>query len=197
MIPMPPECPKPAPPARHGAKTTPGCAYVLAAVVLMSAGAVHAQSQFEEDFDDKYKQWQEIAIQLPPAPKPENLLPFYVSPTATQSFAVDASSLTIGTDGVVRYTLVSASPAGARNVSYEGIRCQAHERKLYAFGQPDGSWSRSRRDQWERIEDNSANRQHAALAKDYLCENLTVAGSAKEIVDRIRHQRALTLRHFR
>lgn len=155
------------------------------------AGGAAAQSRFEEDFDEQKKSWQEIAVQLPAAPRSENLLPVYVSPVATQTFAVDAESVSVGTDGVVRYTLVSSSEGGARNVSYEGIRCASYERKLYAFGRPDGSWSRSRRDQWERINTHAANRQHAALFKDYFCTQTTVSGKASEIVERIRYQRSL------
>lgn len=160
-------------------------------VLLTGVAAAHAQSKFEEDFDDQEKTWQEIAVQLPPAPAQENLLPFSVSATATQSFAIDAKSISVGTDGVIRYTLVAASQSGAKNVSYEGIRCATYERKLYAFGQPDGNWSRSRRDQWERIQTNAANRQHAALFKDYFCNEKSVAGDADDIVRRIRYGRTL------
>lgn len=164
-----------------------------AALLAAVANLGHAQSGlFDEDFDDETKPWQEIAVQLPPPPAAENLLPFEVSATATQSFALDAKSLTVGADGVIRYTLVTTSPAGARNVSYEGIRCASFEKKLYAFGHPDGSWSRSRRDQWQRIVQNAANRQHAVLFKDYFCDSSTVAGNAQQILDRIRHQRSLS-----
>jgi hypothetical protein len=165
---------------------------VLVAIAVLTGTAIaSAQSQFEEDFDDKDKPWQEIAIQLPAAPKPENLARFYVSPTATQSFAVDTPSLTVGSDGVIRYTLVAISESGAKNVSYEGIRCASYERKLYAFGQPDGTWSRSRHDQWERISSNTSNRQHAALAKDYFCLEKTIAGKAEEMIERLRHNKPL------
>jgi hypothetical protein len=166
-------------------------AAVGALAMFSLAGGAVAQSRFEEDFDDQNKSWQEIAVQLPAAPRSENLLPVYVSPTATQTFAVDAASVSVGTDGVVRYTLVSSSEGGARNVSYEGIRCASYERKLYAFGRPDGSWSRSRRDQWERINSHAANRQHAALFKDYFCTETSVSGKAGDIVERMRNQRTL------
>lgn len=158
---------------------------------LFFAASAHAQSRFEEDFDDAQKPWQEVAIQLPAAPKLENLLPFYVGPAATQEFEIDLSSVKLGEDGVVRYVLVATSPSGVKNISFEGIRCATNERKLYAFGRPDGSWSRSRRDRWEQINSNTPNRQHAALAYDYFCENLTIAGDAQDMVRRIRYQRPL------
>jgi hypothetical protein len=164
------------------------CTAALLAVVTTT----HGQSKFEEDFDDKDKPWQEVAVQLPPAPQPSHLSPFYVSATATQSFALDTQSLTVGTDGVIRYTLVAISESGARNISYEGIRCETYERKLYAFGQPDGSWSRSRRDRWERISGQAANRQHAALAKDFFCQGKTVAGKAEDIAYRVRNNKPLS-----
>jgi hypothetical protein len=160
-------------------------------MLAQAATVTHAQSSFEEDFDDYEKPWQEVAVQLPPVPQAKNLLPFYVSPTATQSFAIDAKSITVGADNVVRYTLVATSSSGAKNISYEGIRCQLLQKKLYAFGHADGSWSRSRRDQWEPISGNAANRQHAALAGDYFCEGRTVAGNPAQMVNRIRKSGAL------
>jgi hypothetical protein len=160
-------------------------------ILLSTMGMAMAQS-FDEDFDDESKPWKEITVQLPPAPKDENLLPFYVSPTATQKFFVDAKSISVGSDNVVRYTLVSISQEGAKNVSYEGIRCATFEKKIYALGQEDGTWARSRRNQWDDIIRGYANRQHAALAKDYFCENTTVAGKAENILYRLKNHKSLT-----
>lgn len=164
-------------------RTLPHLAAAMASLLL---GTAHAQSNIEEEVDDGNKAWKEMAVQLPSPPIAENLIPFYVSPTATQSFAIDAKSLSVGADDVVRYTLVATSTAGATNISYEGIRCQSMQRKLYAFGHPDGSWSRSRHDQWEPISANAANRQHAALATEFLCEGSTVAGRVEDIIRRMR-----------
>ena len=133
----------------------------------------------------------ESELVLPAAPAKADLLPFYVSATTTLKFAVDGKSLTVTEDGIVRYTLVITSPAGATNVSHEGIRCSTSEKKLYATGRPDGSWSPARRDVWSPITDVGANRQHAALAKDYFCEGEGVAGKASAIVDRLRRQKTL------
>jgi hypothetical protein len=167
------------------------CVRCIAGCILASSASLAIAQSFEEDFDDESKPWQEIAVQLPPAPVSDNLLPFYVSPTATQQFAVDAKSISVGADGVVRYTLVSTSREGARNISYEGIRCATFEKKIYALGQDDGSWARSRRNQWDMIVRGFANRQHAALAKDYFCENQTVAGNADQILRRLKASKTL------
>lgn len=148
-----------------------------------------AQAQQEEPKRDALPAESEVA--LPAPPQKNHLLPFYVSPIATMDFAIDARSLTVSPEGIVRYTLVITSKAGASNVSYEGIRCSSAEKKLYAIGKPDGSWSPSRRDAWSPIADVGANRQHAALVKDYFCDGGTVAGKAEAIIDRIRKQKPL------
>lgn len=164
---------------------------VAALLLLLSLSAqVHA-GPFDEDADDEDKSWQEMKTEMPPAPQAANLVSFYVSPTASMRFAIDVNSISIGSDGVVRYTLVSKSQAGAENVSYEGIRCQTYENKLYAFGQKDGSWSGARLSGWKQISESSGNRQHAALAKDFLCHDGTVAGKVEEIRARVRQNRPI------
>lgn len=166
--------------------------FLVLALQFAFSIAAHAQSRFEQDFDDEAKPWQEIATQLPAAPKAENLVPFYVSATTTLKFAIDSKSLTAGSDGVMRYVLVSKSAGGAENISYEGIRCESSEVKLYAFGHKDGTWGRSRHDKWEPIVEKTTNRQHAALARDYFCDNRVIAGSVEEILNRMRRQNPFT-----
>jgi len=134
-------------------------------VALLASATVFAD--FEEDYESK--QWQEVEVQLPAAPRQESLLPFYVSAATENKFFVDGATLSVGNDGVVRYVLVVLTPQGARNVTYEGMRCETHERRIYASGRQDGSWSKARKNEWVRIQDAYANRQHAALFLEYFC----------------------------
>lgn len=121
----------------------------------------------EDNFEEKA--WTEAAFELPPAPEAKHLVPIDVGTLTDNKFAIDEQSVVFGSDEVVRYTLVVTSPGGARNVSYEGIRCSTGERRLYAFGRTDGSWSKARSSQWVRISENNLNRHHAALFRDYFC----------------------------
>lgn len=156
------------------------------------ATTIQAQSYPDEDSEAQKKSWQETAIVLPTAFQATDLLPFDVATTVTQTFAIDAKSLSISMDGVIRYTLVAQSQSGAKTISYEGIRCQTFEKKLYAFGRKDGSWSLARRDQWEAIAGSAINRAHVALAQDYFCQNKTSAGDAATILERLKRKRVLT-----
>ncbi len=166
-------------------------ALAILAACSFSAAAGEPPAGFEEDFDDQTKQWTEIAVQMPPAPQEKDLKAFYVGPTARQQFFVDVNSISVGSDGVVRYTLVGVSQSGAKNISYEGIRCETYQKKQYAFGRSDGTWARSRQDQWRPITEMMANRQDAALAKDYLCDMNAVAGSAATIAGRFKNSHPL------
>ncbi|MBL8430491.1 MAG: CNP1-like family protein [Dechloromonas sp.] len=154
-----------------------GASLLLAA--LFASGQVFAD--FEDDYENK--QWQEIEVQLPVAPKQEALLPFYVSASTENRFFVDGATLSVGVDGVVRYVLVVLTPHGARNVTYEGMRCETRERRIYASGRLDGTWSKARKNEWVRILDAWANRQHAALYLEYFCPIGTIVKDAAEARD--------------
>jgi hypothetical protein len=164
--------------------------FFLALLALLALYAPFASAANTDDADsDALKA--ESPVVLPAPAQKSNLLSFYVSPTTTLDFAVDAKSVSVTEEGIVRFVLVITSQSGASNISYEGIRCSTGERKLYAVGQTNGSWTTARRDVWEAIIDRGINRQHAALAKDYFCETGIVAGKAEVIVDRLRKKKPL------
>ncbi|OGA39882.1 MAG: hypothetical protein A3G24_21010 [Betaproteobacteria bacterium RIFCSPLOWO2_12_FULL_62_13] len=144
-------------------------------------------SLFESDFDDAQKTWKEIEARLPPYPKPENLVPFEAGAATPHRFFVDAPSISVGEDGVVRYTLVVRSAGGAANVSFEGIRCETREQKYYAIGQANGAWSRARNPQWRRIEYKEINRHHGVLYGDFFCNGKSPVRSAESAVDALKY----------
>lgn len=116
------------------------------------------------------KPWVEIQAELPVYPQPETLLQFDAGPVSTNLHFVDGSSITVGEDGVVRYTLVVKSQTGAMNVSYEGIRCQTNERKVYAYGRAnDETWGPTRLAKWTDLENVRQNYAQRALHRYFFC----------------------------
>ena len=90
----------------------------------------------------------------------------------------------------MRYTVVVTSPAGARNVNYEGIRCDTYEWRLYAGLNADhDDWDRTVGNDWTRIENGELNAYHAALYQDYFCASKMPSGLAKTIVENMRLHR--------
>lgn len=132
------------------------------------------------DFVEDTTPWEEIAASLPAYPKNENLAPFNVSSATNNKFMIDTASLSVGKDGVVRYTVVIESPRGARTVNYEGLHCDRGERKIYAFGQVDGKWTENKRAAWEGIKLRSLLSYHKTLFEELFCDNSLPIASAEE-----------------
>lgn len=152
-------------------------------VLLCCALSVRALAAADSDEDYEKKPWQELAVTLPQAPEASSQLPFYVSAATDNHFSVDRKSLSVDSDGVIRYVLTIATAGGARNVTYEGMRCESREVRIYASGRLDGIWSRSRNNEWGRIKDVVANRHHAALFLEYFCPGGVIVASTAEALD--------------
>lgn len=155
---------------------------MLAALMLCLPFVAHAEwGEFEHEFDQD-KPWVEVAAQLPPFPKAENLVEFNVSSATRNRHFVDKESISVGADKVVRYTVVIEAAGGARNISFEGLRCESGERRLYAYGHADGTWSRARNAGWENIKLRSLLSYQKALFEDHFCPNGINVQDGKEAV---------------
>ena len=101
------------------------------------------------------------------------------------------TSLTVGTDGVVRYTVVVTSPAGARNVNYEGIRCDTYEWRLYASINDDhDGWDQHGRERLHAHRERRAERvSRGAVSGLFLREQAARRATRKQIVNNIQYKR--------
>jgi hypothetical protein len=136
--------------------------------------------------------WQETDYTLPPFPKEEDLVEFSVDGTPNSKAYIDKTSIGAGTqDNVVRYVMVIKSKGGAVNISYEGIRCDTNELRLYATGTRENTWSKSRDNEWRLFKIH--NRQQKSLANYYFCPGFTSIKTSQEGIDALRlgmHPRA-------
>jgi hypothetical protein len=142
---------------------------VAAAALLLAQPGAAQWKDWDYQLDQEKKPWDELQTQLPPYPKPENLLKFNIGSNTANSYFVDAASVSVSEDGVVRYTLVIKTGGGATNVSFEGIRCDGRAVRVYAFGHPNSQWSRARDSNWRDIQPREINGYHYALHRDYYC----------------------------
>jgi hypothetical protein len=159
---------------------------LLCLLTLAACAAQKALKGFDSDFDSD-KSWAELQVRLPAYPKTENLLPFDAGPASNNLHYIDAPSIVVGEDFIVRYTLVIKSPEGAMNISYEGMRCatdgvreraraeililkfQVTEKRLYAIGRDERTWVRARVSKWEEVEDISQHYAQLALSRYFFC----------------------------
>lgn len=159
---------------------------ILLALLLCLPFAARAEwGQFDFEFDQD-KPWSEVAVKLPAYPKAENLIPFNVSSATRNKHFIDAESISVGEDRVVRYTVIIEAAGGAKNVSFEGIRCESAERRLYAYGHPDGTWSKARNAGWEGIKLRSLLAYRKALFEDHFCPDGIRVRDGKEAVKNLR-----------
>ncbi len=176
---------------------------LLCFLALAACGTQKALKGFDSDFDSS-KPWAELQAQLPAYPKAENLLPFDAGPASNNLHYIDAPSIVVGEDDIVRYTLVIKSPEGAMNISYEGMRCatdgvrenvraellilkfQITEKRLYAIGRDDKTWARARGSKWEELENKSQYYAQRALSRYFFCPANVVVRNEKEAIQALK-----------
>ncbi len=166
---------------------------ILPILCILSITACVSKEKFIDTLDHK-KDWVELQTQLPTYPDTSNLLEFKVGPTSNHRYYVDSTSITIGKDGVIRYSLVVKSVQGAENTTFEGIRCETREKKRYALGRNDKTWGQPRVSEWQRLENITQDYAQRELAKYYFCPRGLIVGSPEEAIQALKagaHPKAL------
>ncbi len=130
-------------------------------------------------------EWVEESVTAPAYPRNSDLIKFAMTATSNDYF-VDGKSISIGADQVIRYTMVIRSDAGAENVTFEGIRCETREQKLYYLGRKDGSWGSSRSQKWREIAESGAVTYQKILMNDFFCPKKVSVKSVPEAIGALR-----------
>lgn len=169
-----------------------GVALILA---LASCKSMNTRwGEWENEFEGERKSWKEIQARLPTFPRQENLARVQGGSASPHSFFVDTSSISVGDDGVVRYTAVTRTEGGATNVTYEGMRCETREGKLYATGHADGTWTRARDTSWQRIVLRDLKPYTFYLYQEVFCPSRTQPTPLWDAVNALKTGRGLSYR---
>ena len=164
---------------------------VLLGLVLSLPLVSHAQRPINQhpviapDSEKEKSEWVEESVTPPPYPRDENLIQIAMAATSNEFF-VDSQSVSIGTDNVVRYTMLIRSNVGAVNVTHEGIRCETREKKLYHLGRKDGTWSAARASKWGAVTGSGAVTYQKILMNDFFCPKESSVKSAEEAIGALR-----------
>ena len=152
----------------------------LALMLLPLAAAAQAPG-FDERAGGRDRRG-ETKVALPQYPNPHDYLPFEVSATTPFSFFVDAKSVSVAPDQIVRYTMIAKSSEGALNISFEGMNCVERQVRVYALGSANGTWIEPRNSRWEAIRGDTRNAQRLVLYNDYFCPLTGYISNAAEAV---------------
>jgi hypothetical protein len=154
-----------------------------ASLLLLAALAACSSAPLQSDWERAHvsETLQDEVVPPPRYPRTADLVPVDVPGPSGARFFVDASTLSVGRDRVVRYVLLGRSAGGVENVTFEGLRCAPREFRLYAIGRSDGSWGVTP-GAWQsaRVADVSPARR--ALADDYFCADASPVRDAQEAV---------------
>jgi hypothetical protein len=113
--------------------------------------------------------WKERPGDMPPWPEEGDLVEFTLDQPSPFRYYIDRRSLDVGSDGVVRFTLVAASASGARNVSFEGLRCTPRGAyKVYAYG-IGGQFKPVPGEDWQDIHTLPGGELYRELHGHFLC----------------------------
>lgn len=147
-------------------------------LLLAAAGSRAAENVFVPDAEapppssiEERKPWQEAKTPLPPWPSDSDLVEFRLDSAAPDPFRyfIDKTHLSVGTDGIVRYTLVAEGSNGTRNVSFEGLRCTPRGiYKVYAYG-AGGRFAAVDGADWHPVFDPSADIYRKELWQYHFC----------------------------
>lgn len=190
--------------------TTRGAHRALVPLALAAALALTACGHNRTgDLEDKLlmdpfndKPFKEDAVTFPAPPVDRDAVPFDLGgrEDSPLRFAIDPKSVSIGKDNVVRYTVLITSKTGARNVNYEGLRCDTAERRIYATLRNDtNQWVGNRAvdmnetanaesasmnaykpaTDWQRVGNGGPTDYASALMRSYFCDVRSVAGDGK------------------
>ena len=129
-------------------------------------------------------EWSETEAPPPPVVRLDKLVPLDVDARGSLRYGVDASSLSIGPDGVVRYVMVAQS-SGAMTAMYEGLRCSTAEYKVYARYN-SGQWTPVASPEWRSVRASSRVQHPQAFAKQGGCDNKAQPTTVQQIVQRLR-----------
>lgn len=146
---------------------------------------------YEGKKEEPDRVWVEENPDLPDYPEEANLKPMHESSGSRFEFLIDTSSLSKGSDLVVRYTAVVRTPSGAENVFYEGMRCGDKTYKTYAFGNPQSRSMRpQRKAEWRLVKSSPGDTAlgfRPLLLRRYLCSADNIPNRPRAIVALLHH----------
>lgn len=140
---------------------------------------------FKDEFESD-KTWTEQMTQLPAYPDVQHLMKFDAGAVTSNQYLIDTTSINVGEDGVIRFTLAIKSSAGAMNVSYEGIRCETNERKLYALGRDDKTWVQPRLSEWQKLDYVRQFYAQRELSKNFFCPHRQIVSNTNEAIQALK-----------
>lgn len=166
------------------------CSTAVLADVWEKWDSYNQENQDNEGVEDFV--WKEDGNNMPEYPKDGDLLEVSGPPAyRNYQYLIDAESLQIGADGVVRYGIVIRSASGADNAMYSGIRCTTNQIKNYAYGTTDmdgkKKFIQKSNAAWKPFRSDGVMGYAPILAANYFCDFSGIPLKRNVIIQNIKY----------
>ena len=153
-----------------------------------------SEREFLSSPEEKWSESDEIGY--PDAPRDANLVSLdSESIGGPYQIFIDRTSVSMGADGVLRYTVVLKSKSGARNTFYEGIRCATSEYKTYAYATHTGEFRPMASSSWRKLKTTAPYDYRRLLEAHYVCDRHGWALDEEQVQRRIVQSNPARIRH--
>jgi len=133
--------------------------------------------------------WKELDVPVPAVAKDSDFKRLAVTEADSRyQYFLAESSITLGTDEVMRYTVAVVSGNGARNVFYEGLRCYTDEIKTYAYASNGGTFRPAANTRWRPVANKGVRAYQDYLTKGIICDPDGYAWAAQKARRALRRQ---------
>jgi len=160
--------------------------------LLLFTGAAALAQQDDADDPDAPK-WQEDAAPPPPAYSVDGLVDIELPGARSRAVKIGIAPQTIQINqktGVVRYVIVMRG-SSAVNASYEGIRCDTAEYRVYARQTAGQPWETVKAGTWQPMRGDRSAPYPLLLARGGVCLGTTVNVSPEAIVHALQSGRGV------
>jgi hypothetical protein len=156
-----------------------GRTLALAFMPGLLAVCLTTQAQLRDEDPD----WVELQTLTPPAYELDRQISFEIPQASRElKWGVDPKTISVGSDGVIRYVVMATSSSGSTNVFFEGINCARGEVKTYARVNQSGQWHLMEHAQWKGLNSGLPSRHALTLARTAFCDIAVVRTDLGEIV---------------
>lgn len=152
---------------------------VWVATLTVGLGAGNAPAHAEPLFGEPLP---ELAAPPPPSFSVQNLIALSGGSFSSLRLGIDPATLSLGSDGVVRYALVALPSSGKASGLYEGIRCATAEVKLYARFNADSGWVSVKDPQWQSLYETGPSKHSLRLARAGICAGASANSSVQQMI---------------
>lgn len=160
-------------------------------ILLLLVGKIYSYADeydiYGENSDVVEKKWVEQAVTIPAFPQENNLLELSLYHSSTKYY-IDKKSVQVGKqDRVARYTVVIKTASGAKNVFYEGIRCDTKTYRTYAYAVNMNSFRAMPNSIWRPITGVGVFKYRLSLFDYFVCKDSAVRPKVRDIIQALIH----------